>query len=232
LVVTGPAYRVRIEAAFVCSLSFLFFLWLALPVHGTRTQAFDQHWRGLIHVSSSPLLTEFMAYTTQLGAIVALSFLSSGVILGFLFLKLKRAAALMTTNMVVAWILNDSLKLLFHRARPKPFFGIPPPGDYSFPSGHSLCSFCFYGMITALFIARIQNRAARGVIIGAAALIIAGVGLSRVYLGVHYPTDVLGGWSIALCWISFLLMFDKREEPQVPEPSEVETVAGQATVSL
>jgi membrane-associated phospholipid phosphatase len=227
-----PAYRVRIEAAFVCSLSFLFFIGLALHVHGIRAEAFDQHWRALVHVSSSPLLTEFMAYTTQLGAIVALSFLSSGVILGFLFLRLKRAAALMTTNMVGAWILNDSLKLMFHRARPEPFFGIPPPGDYSFPSGHSLCSFCFYGMITALFIARIQNRAARGVIIGAAALIIAGVGLSRVYLGVHYPTDVLGGWSIALCWISFLLMFDKREEPQVSEPSEVEPVAGEATVSL
>ena len=77
-------------------------------------------------------------------------------------------------------------------------------------------------MITALFVVRIQNRAARGVIIGAASLIIAGVGLSRVYLGVHYPTDVLGGWSIALCWISFLLMFDKREDPQVPEPAEIE----------
>jgi undecaprenyl-diphosphatase len=215
LVITGPTYRVG--AAFVCSLSFLFFLWLAHQVQGTRTQEFDQHWRALVHVRSSPLFTEFMAYTTQLGAIVALSFLSSGMILGFLFLKLKRAAALMTTNMVGAWILNDSLKLLFHRARPEPFFGILPPGDYSFPSGHSLCSFCFYGMITALFIRRIQNRAARGVIIGAAALIIAGVGLSRVYLGVHYPTDVLGGWSMALCWISFLLMFDKREEPQVIE---------------
>jgi undecaprenyl-diphosphatase len=228
LAVTSSAYRVRIKAAFVCALSFLFFLWLALQVHGTRAQVFDQHWRALVHVASSPRLTEFMAYTTQLGAIVALSFLSSGVILGFLFLKLKRAAVLMTTNMVGAWILNDSLKLLFHRARPDPFFGIPPPGDYSFPSGHSLCSLCFYGMITALFVVRIQNRAARGVIIGAAALIIAGVGLSRVYLGVHYPTDVLGGWSIALCWISFLLMFDKREEPQVPEPAEIETLTSEA----
>lgn len=222
----GSTYRFK---AALTSLLFLFvFLWLALDVDASRTQSFDLHGRALLHAGSSPWITGFMVYTTQLGAIVALSFLSSGVILGFLFLRLKRAAVLMTTNMVGAWILNDLLKLLFHRARPEPFFGITPPGDYSFPSGHSLCSLCFYGMITALFVVRIQNRAARGVIIGAASLIIAGVGLSRVYLGVHYPTDVLGGWSIALCWISFLLMFDKREDPQVPEPAEIETLTREA----
>jgi undecaprenyl-diphosphatase len=161
-----------------------------------------------------------MFYATQLGAIVALSFLSAGVILGFLFLRLKRAASLMAANMTGAWLLNDGLKQFFHRPRPEPFFGIPPPGDFSFPSGHSLCSFCFYGMITALFVRRVRNRTARWVIVSLAVLIIAAVGLSRVYLGVHYPSDVLGAWAIGLCWVSFLLMFDKREEPRLPEPSE------------
>jgi undecaprenyl-diphosphatase len=218
----GSTYRFR---AALTSLLFLFvFLWLALDVDASRTQSFDLHARALLHSGSSPRITGFMARTTQLGAIVALSFLSAGVILGFLFLKLKRAAALMGINMVGAWVLNDWLKLLFHRARPEPFFGIPPPGDYSFPSGHSLCSLCFYGMIAALFVTRIRNRAARAVIVTAAAMIIAGVGLSRVYLGVHYPTDVLGGWSIALCWISFLLIFDRREEPQVPIATGLEPV--------
>lgn len=164
-----------------------------------------------------------MRHATQLGAILALSTLSVGVVFGFLFLKLRRAAILMASNMVGAGLFNDSLKVLFHRARPDPFFGIPPPGDYSFPSGHSLCSFCFYGMIAALFVARIRNRAARVAVVMAAALIIFSVGMSRVYLGVHYPTDVLGGWTLALSWISFLLVFDTREQPQVDECLTMET---------
>jgi phosphatidylglycerophosphatase B len=179
----------------------------------------------MLHGWSSPVITEFMLYATQLGAIGALSFLSAGVILEFLFLRLKRAAALMSANMVGAWLLNDGLKEFFHRVRPEPFFDIPPPGDFSFPSGHSLCSFCFYGMITALFVARIRNGAARVTIIVSAALIILMVGLSRVYLGMHYPSDVLGGWTLGLFWISFLLMFDKREEPRVPDASAVDAGA-------
>ena len=173
-----------------------------------------------------------MLYATQVGAVVALCFLSAGVILGFLFLRLKRAAALMSANMVGAGLLNDGLKAFFHRLRPEPFFGIAPPGDFSFPSGHALCSFCFYGMITALFFRRIRNRAARIAITSAAVIIILLVGVSRVYLGVHYPTDVLGAWSLGLFWISFLVMFDKREEPRVPETAVVgaESLAAQATV--
>jgi undecaprenyl-diphosphatase len=229
---TSPGSSYQFRAGLTSFLCLFFFFWLAAEVHGSRTQSLDLHWRALLHAGSSPRVTEFMAYTTQLGAIVALSFLSAGVILGFLFLKLKRAAALMTANMVGAWILNDSLKILFHRIRPEPFFGIPPPGDYGFPSGHSLCSFCFYGMVTAMFLVRIRNRAARSVILTAAILIIGGVGLSRVYLGVHYPTDVFGGWSIALCWISFLMMFDRREEPQVPRATGIEPITSDALEPL
>lgn len=212
----------RLKSLLVSALALLCFLWLAIEVHLTRTNVLDATIRSAVHGESSPRSTEFMLYTTQLGDIVALSFLSMGVILGFLFLRLRRAAALMTTNMVGAWLLNTGTKDFFQRMRPEPFFGIPPPGDFGFPSGHSLCSFCFYGMITALFVGRIRNLAARVVIVTGAVLIIMGVGLSRVYLGVHYPSDVLGGWTLGLFWISFLLMFDQREAPRVPAPADLE----------
>jgi undecaprenyl-diphosphatase len=222
------AVSARLASAFrfpsltVCLLAFLCFLWLAMQANGGQSTSFDSAIRTAVHSQASPLGTEFMLYATQLGAIVALCFLSAGVILGFLFLRLKRAAALMSANMVGAGLLNDGLKAFFHRLRPEPFFGIAPPGDFSFPSGHSLCSFCFYGMITALFIRRIRNRAARVAITSAAAMIILLVGVSRIYLGVHYPTDVLGAWTLGLFWISLLLRFDKREEPRVPDPADIE----------
>ena len=224
-VLTRVAPRRQLHALSISLIALLCFLLLALVVHGAQPTSFDVRIRDAVHAESSSLLTQVMLYTTQLGAIVALTFLSAGVILGFLFLRLGRAAGLMAANMVGAWIWNDSLKEFFHRARPEPFFGLPPPGDFSFPSGHSLCSFCFYGMMTALFVARARNQVARIVIISIAILIIAGVGISRVYLGVHYPTDVLGGWLIGLCWVSFLLVFDKREEPRIPDPSIVEPAA-------
>ncbi len=224
-ILTRVAPRRQLGALSVSLIALLCFMLLALAVQGTQPTWFDVRVRDAVHAWSSSVGTQVMLYTTQLGAIVALTFLSAGVILGFLFLRLGRAAALMAANMVGAWIWNDFLKEFFHRARPEPFFGLPPPGDYSFPSGHSLCSFCFYGMMTALFVARVRNGFARAVIVAVATLIIAGVGLSRVYLGVHYPTDVLGGWLIGLCWISFLLIFDKREEPRIPDPSLVEPSA-------
>ena len=216
------APSLRLNCLVVCLLALLCFFWLALETNRGHTNSFDSRIRAAVHGQSSLRNTEFMSRATQLGDIVALSFLSTGVILGFLFLRLKRAAALMAANMVGAWLLNDGFKAFFQRVRPEPFFGIPPPGDFSFPSGHSLCSFCFYGMVTALFVGRIRNRAARVVIVGAAAAIILSVGFSRVYLGVHHASDVLGGWSLGLFWVSFLLLFDESESPRVPDPAEIE----------
>jgi undecaprenyl-diphosphatase len=221
----------RAKPAVAGALSFAFFLWLTLAVYGARTQSFDLHWRSTVHAWSTPQATEFMLYATQSGAIVALTLLSMGVILGFLFLKLKRAAALMAANMVGAWVLNDSLKILFHRPRPEPFFGLLPPGDYSFPSGHSLCSFCFYAMIAALFWTRIRSRTARVGVVAVTGVVIVTVGLSRVYLGVHYPTDVLGAWAIGLCWVSFLMVFDEREEAKAPAATKPEPFAPEAPVA-
>jgi undecaprenyl-diphosphatase len=228
----GLGSSFRLPFLTVCLLAFLCFVWLATQANGGHSPSFDSAIRTAVHGQASPLGTDFMLYATQLGAVVALSFLSAAVILGFLFLRLKRAAALMAANMVGAGLLNDGLKAFFHRLRPDPFFGIAPPGDFSFPSGHSLCSFCFYGMIAALFVRRIRNGAARVAVTTAAVMIILLVGLSRVYLGVHYPTDVLGAWTLGLFWISFLLMFDKREEPRVPDTADVEaeSLAAQASV--
>jgi len=216
------APSLRLNCLVMCLLALLCFFWLALETNRGDTNSFDSRIRAAVHGQSSLRNTEFMSHATQLGDIVALSFLSTGVILGFLFLRLKRAAALMAANMVGAWLLNDGFKAFFQRVRPEPFFGIPPPGDFSFPSGHSLCSFCFYGMVTALFVGRIRNRAARVVIVTAAAAIILSVGFSRVYLGVHHPSDVLGAWSLGLFWVSFLLLFDRRESPRIPDPADID----------
>ncbi len=121
----------------------------------------------------------------------------------------------MVVTILGALVLDLSLKYAFHRPRPVPFF-VPVPYTYSFPSGHSLFSFCFYGVLAGLLTRSIRSRMARVLIWTLAALLVAAIGLSRVYLGVHYPSDVIAGYLAASLWVSTLVALDRvrmeREE--------------------
>jgi undecaprenyl-diphosphatase len=192
--------------------SLLLFLWLGEDVHTSRTQQVDDQVRTAVHAWASPARTWLMLRLTQLGSPVVVSTFAVAAVVVFLAVKWKRAAILLSSDLVVASVLNTFLKDLFHRPRPQPFFGIPPPYTYSFPSGHSLFSICFYGMLAALLSARLERRFARALVWIFATLLALGIGFSRVYLGLHYPSDVLGGWAIALAWVSVLLVFDKGEK--------------------
>jgi undecaprenyl-diphosphatase len=99
-----------------------------------------------------------------------------------------------------------------------PFFGAVPQ-TYSFPSGHSLFSFCFYGVLAGLITARIESRPLRILIWILAATLVFSIGLSRIYLGVHYPSDVLGGYLAGTIWVSTMLALDRlrtRRKNSVP----------------
>lgn len=153
-----------------------------------------------------------MLRLTELGSTPVVSTLVVVTVVGFLVVRWKRAAILLSCDLVVASVLNTFLKDVFHRPRPQPFFGIPPPHTYSFPSGHALFSICFYGMLAALLSARLERPLARALVWIFATLLALGIGFSRVYLGVHYPSDVLGGWALAVAWVSVLLILDNREK--------------------
>jgi undecaprenyl-diphosphatase len=89
-----------------------------------------------------------------------------------------------------------ALKILFARGRPHLFEKIAMPDDYSFPSGHAMSALGIYGAMAAVVIA--LHPAARRPVIAIAAVLIALIGLSRIYLGVHWPSDVLGGYLAAI----------------------------------
>jgi undecaprenyl-diphosphatase len=104
---------------------------------------------------------------------------------------------------------DQLLKWIFHRQRPEAFFGHSPL-SYSFPSGHSVESCCFYGVLAAL-VAGQSKRLWRQVGIWlVAALVTLAIGCSRIYLGVHYPTDVLGGYAAAIVWVSLIWLSWRR----------------------
>ncbi|MEP6904305.1 MAG: phosphatase PAP2 family protein, partial [Actinomycetota bacterium] len=137
----------------------------------------------------------------------------------FLRLKWKHAAALLLITMAGEVVLDLTLKLFFQRARPEAFFNYPLPASYSFPSGHALGSFCFYAVLAWLITSRIKTRGWQILIWIFAPILVFLIGISRIYLGVHFPSDVLAGFTAAFVWILTIAfsdyLFSKRNSEKV-----------------
>lgn len=182
------------------ALALLLFAELAEEMLEGDTQRFDDWVRMAAHRFASPTLTMIMRLLTVLGSIGAVTIAAVGAALGFGIAGRRRRAALMIVSFTGAALLMFVLKLCFRRVRPDPFFETPLPSSYSFPSGHALVSFCVYSALAAFATAHLANRAIRAFLWTLAAILILGIGFSRVYLGVHYASDVAAGYLAALVW--------------------------------
>jgi undecaprenyl-diphosphatase len=202
----------QITAALVLSLAvavcaILLFSWIAGEMREGDTAAFDNHIRMWVHSFASPGMTKFMFAMSFMGAGGMVVLMAAAVVL-FAVKGWKRALGWLTLTMVGALVLDLALKYAFHRSRPVPFFGAVPH-TYSFPSGHALFSFCFYGVMAGLINARVRSLWLRIVVFSVAALMIGLIGLSRIYLGVHYPSDVIAGYLAGAIWVSTMVMMDR-----------------------
>lgn len=185
-----------------------FFAWLANEVLEGDTETFDRVVRDFAQKFAGETITALMNFVTIFGSTLFLSIIFLFIVIIFIRQKWIRAAALLTTTMAGAIILNFVLKTSFARTRPLPFFETPLPDSYSFPSGHALFAACFYGALAWLFAARTTNRALQTGTCSAALLLIFLIGLSRIYLGVHYPSDVIAGFAAAVVWVSTVILAD------------------------
>lgn len=184
------------------------FAWLAEEVLDGDTEAFDETVRAFVHGFAGEWLTGFMNFVTMLGSTLFLSIVFICVLIIFYRIEWKRAAVLLTATMVGAVILNFVLKVSFARARPVPFFDTPLPASYSFPSGHALFAVCFYAALAWLVAAQMRKRSLKFLIWIFAVLIVLLIGLSRIYLGVHYPSDVIAGYAAAIIWVLTVISAD------------------------
>jgi len=115
-----------------------------------------------------------------------------------------RDAALFALAVVGANLVDGAVKLFFPRPRPDPWFDYPLPRTYSFPSGHAFVSFCFFLCLAEVIIRDEWPMTRKLTIWLVAVLCTFTIGLSRVYLGVHYPTDVLAGYLAAIMWTTLI----------------------------
>lgn len=177
------------------------FCWLALATALDQTLLFDIAIRDMIHSWAGPPLTSAMRAVTWLGEPDALALLM--IVAAWWMVKAgrRRDAFWLAIATLGALAISELLKLVFHRARPAAFFGYVDPSTYSFPSGHATVSCCFYGLLAAFLTARMKSHAVRIALwIGSAALVLA-IGFSRIYLGVHYASDVVGGYALGIFWV-------------------------------
>lgn len=126
-----------------------------------------------------------------------------------------RAGLTAAATIGLAALANTELKLVVARPRPDLLTPIVVEPGYSFPSGHSLSAMAAYGVIAVLVGRSDLPRTARLVITGLLGLLVALIGLSRVYLGAHYPTDVIGGWLMGFAWVTLFAALSVGVDPRV-----------------
>lgn len=118
----------------------------------------------------------------------------------FFVIKDKKIGISIITNLGIVTILNQIIKFIMQRPRPTEFRIIEETG-YSFPSGHSMVSLAFYGYLIYLIYKYINNKHLKRTLIIILSVLICIIGVSRIYLGVHYTSDVLGGFLISFAYL-------------------------------
>lgn len=118
----------------------------------------------------------------------------------FFLIKDKKIGISIIANLGIVTILNQIIKFIMQRPRPTEFRIIEETG-YSFPSGHSMVSLAFYGYLIYLIYKYINNKHLKRTLIILLSVLICIIGVSRIYLGVHYTSDVLGGFLISLAYL-------------------------------
>jgi undecaprenyl-diphosphatase len=188
-----------------CVLATIGFGWLAKGIFADQFVAFDDGIITWLHGYWGPTADQIMFFFTTMGDTVVLS-----LFVGLAALALWRKGRWIdAAGLVVAGggagILNQLMKFFFQRVRPDL---VPSPfhlTSYSFPSGHSMGSIACYGML-AFVIARLLRQRLHRFLVGvSAALLVLCIGTSRVYFGVHYPTDVLGGFLAGGTWLAIAI---------------------------
>ncbi len=202
----------------LCGLSL--FIQLATNLPQNQLTGFDLAITQAIIAWRSPWLTRFLGLLTHFGSVS----MTTGIVLALVILGRRLGRRTETYYLLFcisgAHLINESLKAAFHRARP-PLPWLGTASGFSFPSGHSLLAMALYGFLAYLILRGFPNQSGRYPVAGGLLVTALAVGVSRVYLGVHFPSDVLAGWASAVAWIGLCMIgfelsnpYFKTEQPK------------------
>ncbi|MCY7406797.1 MAG: phosphatase PAP2 family protein [Alkalinema sp. CAN_BIN05] len=179
--------------------------WLCEEVLEKELFGFDRAILLSIHQWASPQLDNLMITLTRLGdpewVIVV-------VIATLVWFGLKRRysqVVMFTIALAGAFVLNTGMKLIFAKPRPELWPRLIPETSFSFPSGHALGSMVLYGVLAYLLSRLFPQKSM--IFYGISAVVIGAIGLSRLYLGVHWPTDIFAGYGVGFLWVMMNIAF-------------------------
>ena len=153
--------------------------------------------------------TSFMKVVTFFGSAIPFIVI---VLLTFLFIKNKSYSFYMFVNLLWVYVVSVIFKNVIMRERPVISL-IEKPSDFSFPSGHTMCSIAFYGFIVYLLLKNVKNYLLKWLIIFIFAMLVIFIGISRIYLNVHYFTDVIAGLILGvICLLMIINIYNKTEK--------------------
>ncbi|MCL6571567.1 MAG: phosphatase PAP2 family protein [Bacillus sp. (in: Bacteria)] len=180
---------------------------ISLLINDQKIIRFDTAVTSMIQGLESPFLTEVMKFFTFIGSAPFVIILSI-FLLFFLYNVLHHRLELLLfiAGITGSVILNGLLKQIFQRARPD-FLRLIEIGGYSFPSGHAMNTFTVYGIISFLLWRHIPKIWGKSILLLFSMCMILAIGTSRIYLGVHYPSDIIGGYFASGFWITTAILF-------------------------
>lgn len=186
----------------VLAASTLVFAWLAVGVEGRGpVVGVDNAVAAWLHTHAGGFATGVLSTVTQLGGASVLLGITVFAVLALLLRRRLAHAALMGAALAGGEALNLALKAAFERPRPQFSEPLATAAGFSFPSGHAMVSLTVYGALAFVVAAGVGSRRARVVVLGSAAALVIAIGFSRLYLGVHYVSDVVAAYCAGLAWL-------------------------------
>jgi undecaprenyl-diphosphatase len=203
----------QLTRAFFISLICAFgFGLIALLISDQKIANFDNFIIRTVQSWESPALTTIMKFFTFVGAGLPAGVISLiAIIILYKFLDHRTELILFLWVVIGSALLNIGLKLLFQRARPV-LHRIADANGFSFPSGHAMAAFSVYAVLAYLVWKHIRTGTGRALFLIFSIGMILLIGISRIYLGVHYPSDVLGGYLASGFWLAISIWFFQRNQ--------------------
>lgn len=185
----------------VTYISLLLFLILTILVFTNNFSYIDDKIESFILSIRNKNLTDTMNTITNIGSAYSLIVIT---ILLLFFLKNKKTCLLITLNLIFSFLSSQIVKFILQRERPINI-GLVSASGYSYPSGHSMVSMAYFGFMAYLIYKNISNVFLKIIFIMLFILLSIVIGFSRIYLGVHYFSDVLGGFLLSIFYLSLFI---------------------------
>lgn len=191
----------RFVVLFICLAIFIVVL---INVLNGNIAGFDNSIYSAISSLKSKFMTAFFKGITKFADEEPLILLA---IVGLIVIKNRKIGASIAVNLASSAFFNHLIKELVQRPRPPMEFRMVEESSFSFPSGHAMTSVAFYGLIIYFVFKNVKNKKVRNTICTTLSLLIFLIGISRIYLGVHYASDVLAGFAFGIVYLVLYITF-------------------------